>query len=478
MSSSATKRVRTLKVKCATWDHVEAFYQHKVKPGGRLPMRVSFVIEEETPLIVALELPSSLTVSIDGVVERCEPAADGKRSSIVLALRGFEPTLRTRLTALVADARGEPLGGGAPPAGDDQDDDAPPPSEPADVPLDETIEPPPALDELDAAQFSDPAERAVFTELEAELSRLREGAAHEVLGVAWDAGVEQIRRAYFGLTKRFHPDVFARYRSEGLRHLAQEIFIHVNRGYDRMRDAAVAAGAGIVAGPALLPHHGWLAAWSDLGEEPRTPLPRPLPRAPSQPVVHEPVMPQAPAPEPAAGFFDELPDMLGASPPAPVPAPPPAPVPAPPPAPVRAAPPPLAVELPEPAPAPAVPAVVFERPPAAAPPAGPPDPTRSFPTDDEQLSSARALLAEGKHDLAREMLAKALRAAPRNRSLRALYHVAAGRRLMAQQDAVRAVAQLEAALAHDRDCAEARAALTELQGEQPKKGGLFKRLFK
>lgn len=91
---------------------------------------------------------------------------------------------------------------------------------------------------------------------------------------------------------------------------------------------------------------------------------------------------------------------------------------------------------------------------------------------------ARALLAQGQHDLAREMLAKALRAAPRNRTLRALYHVAAGRRLIAHEDAVRAVAQLEAALAHDPECAEAKATLAELQGDHPKKGGLFKRLFR
>jgi Tfp pilus assembly protein PilF len=117
-------------------------------------------------------------------------------------------------------------------------------------------------------------------------------------------------------------------------------------------------------------------------------------------------------------------------------------------------------------------------PPGPAKPAPPPDPTRRGLSDDECLADAREYLAGGKHDLARELLAKALRGSPRNRTLRALYHVAAGRRLMAHDDAVRAVAQLEAALAHDSDCAEAKASLAELQGDAPKKGGLFKRLFK
>lgn len=482
MASSSGQRARTLKVKCSSWDQVEAFYLHKVKPGGRLPIRVPFVVDQETPVVIALELPSQLIVSIDGVVEESEPAADGKRSSIVLVLRGFEATLRARLAALVADARGAPVADEPP---EFPDEDSLPPSQPADVPVDELIAPPPVLDQLDLEQFADPAERAVFSELERELIRLRECAAHEVLGVAWDAGVEQIRRSYFGLTKRFHPDVFSRYRSDDLRHLAQEIFIHINRGYDRMRDAAVAAGAGIVAGPALLPHHGWLADWTDLGEEARSSSPRP--RAASQPpaapaptpehLEREPAPQRGPSRRTAAGFFDELPEPLVAPPPAVAIEPPP-----------NEPPPPVelpSVELPEPAAAPAaaLPAVSFARPPtpAAAPaptPPGPPDPTRTFPTDAENVASAQELLARGDHDLAREMLAKALRAAPRNRTLRALYHVAAGRRLIAHDDAVRAVAQLEAALAHDSECVEAKATLAELQGGHSKKGGLFKRLFK
>ena len=93
---------------------------------------------------------------------------------------------------------------------------------------------------------------------------MREFAANEVLGVARDASVEDIRKGYFARTKHFHPDVFARYRSQAVTHMAQEVFIHINRAYDRMREGAVAEGRAVLAGPALLPHDGWLASLDDM----------------------------------------------------------------------------------------------------------------------------------------------------------------------------------------------------------------------
>jgi hypothetical protein len=76
--------------------------------------------------------------------------------------------------------------------------------------------------------------------------------------------VYQVRRAYFERAKRFHPDLFARYRSRAVLHMAQELFIHYNKAYDRMRHALVVAGRAIIAGPALLPHDGWLAGLDDM----------------------------------------------------------------------------------------------------------------------------------------------------------------------------------------------------------------------
>ncbi len=392
---------RTLKVKCATWDQVEAFYAQKVRSDGRLPMRVPFAVHVGDRVTMALQLPSDLVVSIDGDVIQAEPAADGKRSAVVLAVHGMTPELRQRLAALVEEARagGQSSGELSPPPVDE-----PPAAQPADAPVNELVPPPPPLD----AGAVSSEERGVFAALEADLRQMREGAAHEVLGVAWDAGVPAIRGAYFVLTKRYHPDIYARYRSRPILDLAQEIFILINRAYDRMRDAAVEAGAGIVAGPALLPHIGWLVAdFADLGEQADTPKAAPLPakrsRAESSPGI-------------LSGLFSE----------------------------------------------------------AASTDSG----AQTIASDDDVMDQARALLEEEKYEEARTLLAGALKSSPRNRPLRALYHVASGRKLMTEDEGVKAIAQFEAAIAHDRLCAEARASLDAARGGPAKKAGLFKRLFR
>lgn len=427
---------RTLKVKCGTWDQVEAFCTRKVRAGNRLPMRVPFTADPGTRLSLALELPSTLVVSIDGVVLECQPAPDGKKSAVVLELSGLTDALRTRLAELVADGRAGGSSGSIdlPPA---SAQDAPAPV-PADVPVFELV-PPPA--EIDGSTVID-GERVVFDALEAEHKRLKESAAHEVLAVAWDADVDAVRAAYFGLTKQFHPDVYARYRSAPIRELAQEAFIHINRAYDRMRDAAVEAGSGIIAGPALLPHQGWMVAdWSDIGEQKDAPSAAPLPdkrstRAPSSPgiAIREPMS----SPEPMSA------DTVGE------------------------------------------PAAADSQPLTAASLGGVPVPVaadESAPVDaDDTMVTARGMLEADDIDGARALLAKGLRQDPRNRSMRALYHVAAGRKLMAGDEGAKAIAQYEAALAHDRGCAEAREALEAAReragGAGGKKAGLFKRLFR
>jgi hypothetical protein len=91
---------------------------------------------------------------------------------------------------------------------------------------------------------------------------------------------------------------------------------------------------------------------------------------------------------------------------------------------------------------------------------------------------ARSRLATGDHAAAREVLAAALHVYPRNRSLRALYHVASAMDALDNGQIVTATAQLEAALAHDGNCTEAAAALDELRRTHSASGGLLRRLFR
>lgn len=418
-------------------------------------MRVPFLVDTGAKLVLALELPNEMVMAIDGTVTSAVPAADNKKSAIKLTLQGLTHEVRRRLSTLVEDARsGHSIA-------DDDDDDyeeytGPPTAVPADAPVDELVEPPPVprLADVEAD------EKEVFVGLDGDLRQMRERAAHEVLGVGWDASVADIRLAYFSQTKRYHPDVFTKYQSAAIRHLAQEVFIHVNKAYDRMRDVAVANGAAIVAGPALLPHDGWLADFDDIGDEPETPLPGPLPSHESSGQIN---LPKTPVSEPT---------------------------------PVRPA--QMVKPPPEVAATSAAPSVRFSAPEQSQADdllsadslfgdidlGSRPDmkmPVAAEATDADELSADCCdLLERGEYKLAQAKLAEALRVQPRNRSLRALYHVASGRALLDKGEPVQATAQFEAALAHDRDCEAAKAAIEELRASHggDKRGGLFRRLFK
>ena len=445
----------TLKVKCPTWDHVESFYRKKVKPGGRLSARVPFQPAAGEVVTIALELPDELIVAIEGEVESVAPAPDGKKSAVALTLYGLTDRVLERLEALVAEARrkkGEgagaqapaaarpawassrppvPLPWGGPGATSIEDGATPPPPLPTDAPVDEVVE----QFEVPRAELVPEDERPVFTQLAGELRRLREASAADILGVRWDAGVEAIRTAHFSLTRRLHPDAFAHHRSRAIQTIATELFIHVNRAYDRMRDEAVAAGAAIAAGPALLPHRGFMARFDDFGSGRITP-PGGMP---SRPEGGPPSAGSTPTPVPftAEHLFADVQDSDTH----------------------RAA---IQVQ----------PDVGITG--ALAPPTTPPSDAFDEPVADLE-ARGRASLEAGDFAAARETLAAVLRRDPRNRTVRALYHTASAEVLLVEDKPVEARTQLEVALAHDPGCERAERVIERMRRAQLKKTGSFKR---
>lgn len=424
----APASARTLKIRCPTWDHVETFYARKLRKGRTLAMRMPFTPDVGATITLALELPNELVMAIDGTVDAVKPI-DGKKAGVQLTLHGMTDEVVRRLEALVADSRSESTV-------DDAAEQAPkarapsvaPVPMPTDAPVDEVVE----YEDSTTADDLGGTDREVFLTLEERLRELRESGAHQVLGVAWDAGVGDVRAAYFELTKQYHPDVYGRYRSSAIEHMAEEIFILVNKAYDRMRDSLVSAGTAIVAGPALLPHAGWLVSFDELGEDPEANVPV----APAAAEVTPPPIPRHQKSTTVrfqrklseSGLFDD-------------------------------------VSMPEDGAG----ATRADRP----------------PTEDgvsaklAQLEeSARKAIADKDYEKAREDLAEVLHTDPRNRVMRALYHVASGYAALERKQTGLATSQFEAAIAHDPDCAPAKDAIEELRKAHGKRGGLFKRFFR
>lgn len=483
-----------LKIRCPTWDHLENFYERKVKPGNLLLARVPFSPAIGDSLVIALELPDRIVIELEAEVLGAKQAPDGRRSAIRMHLFGLDEKARIRLSEAVSRGRRGtdrilPLREPAPVSMPRTQTGIPVPL-PTDVPMDE---------EVIRVQLPDVEEvpekvREQYRQLEKTLLELREKSAHDVLGVRWDADVSEVRKAYFSLVKQFHPDVLARHDSDDILLLSSEIFLYVNQAYDRLRDSAVTAGKALAAGPALLPHSGWSANFDEIGSvRSRQPLrsddlsaPTAIPRSLSPLAVQAPstrdsiviqfdggprksVRPKEASKQIAKGkaadpkrdggsslkgsslkgsssessslessssegsslegsdlFTDARETQAGMVP-------------------LKAP----KIEEPEPAEVEKIDIAVLRQ------------------------EGEEAMKAED-YSEARRCFAKVLEVAPRERAVRALYHVAFAHTLKADSKDVEALTQLEVALQHDSDCHEAEEAKTKFE----KKGGKKSRLRK
>jgi tetratricopeptide (TPR) repeat protein len=96
------------------------------------------------------------------------------------------------------------------------------------------------LDGALAALGSAPPEPEVDPREElAELFALNElGTHYEVLGLVRAAKPEQIKRAYYGLARRFHPDRFRRVASESELQRVEHCFARIAQAYEVLKDPA------------------------------------------------------------------------------------------------------------------------------------------------------------------------------------------------------------------------------------------------
>ena len=436
---------RTIKVRCVTWDQVESFYTQKLK-GDTLVVKMPVQPLVGDGVTVALGLPNGLVFAIDGSVSSVGGADTTGKWPVAMKMHGLTREVRERLERLVRDGREGLLS--TPPIK---------PPEPADEPLaagtnssaavrHRAKSTPPTSDGAEPVS-PDPEprledvmvdERPAYEALAAVHKRLLGLPAHEVLGVPFEADQRAIRAGYFALAQKHHPDAYGKYLSPALRRLASELFIHVNRAYDRMREAALRASGVSAPGPAARDAAGWLIDPGDPGLVAAAPLPPP----PALEMIGE---------EPGAlpDAEPSRPSGLAAGTSAPVVA--------------SGEPRDLASELFGDMPA----TEVHQQLPFDA----------HVPASTESVLSlanaGRAAMAAGRFDEARTNFAAALRLDGRNRPVRALYHVASGMVLRQKGQSAEAQTQFETALGHDPQCADALRALGRLNDQQ----GIFKRVF-
>ena len=90
--------------------------------------------------------------------------------------------------------------------------------------------------EEDRGKVFTPQETAVRKMLFSERDRLKDASHYEVLGVPNDAGVEDIKKAYFAAAKKYHSDSFSGLELGSARRVAEDLFAKVNEGHQALTD--------------------------------------------------------------------------------------------------------------------------------------------------------------------------------------------------------------------------------------------------
>lgn len=205
-----------IKLRCKSWQQFATIYKRDLSRGTMF-LKAASRPALGTIVRIDLELPSATIVELKGAV--AEHVADGQRGTgVELKLEA----LPAQTVWLIENALA---------AGGDSIAQRPPEAE------------------ASAASVPGVAEGEAVVEAEAELVRALEAEADSlkklnpflVLGLQYETTDDEVRAAFGELTKRYHPDRYARYQSTKLRQLAAEIFILIRDAYRKVADDAVRA---------------------------------------------------------------------------------------------------------------------------------------------------------------------------------------------------------------------------------------------
>ncbi|HEY4244992.1 MAG TPA: DnaJ domain-containing protein [Kofleriaceae bacterium] len=259
----------SIKLRCASWQQLATIYRRDLSRGTMF-LRASTPPPIGTSVRIDLTLPSASVIVLSGVVQQhVNDPQRGAGVELKLApiptgsIWMIESALASEQKRMATPVHGVPIV----PSGT-----ASPQNSAAFASVHEGEDVSAAEAELKAA-------------LLAEVDSLKKLNPFLVLGVGYEATDTDVRAAFGELTKRYHPDRFARYESTELRQIAAEIFILIRDAYRRLND-----------------EHARSQALAGLGRTPAAPraIPDVRAAAESQPIRRPPLPPSAPPRQPTA----------------------------------------------------------------------------------------------------------------------------------------------------------------------------------
>jgi DnaJ-domain-containing protein 1 len=203
----------SIKLRCASWQQLATIYKRDLS-RGLMFLKASTQPALGTIVRIDLELPSGSVLELQGTI--IKHVVDAQRGTGVDLKLEPLPTKSVWMieSALAAENKVRAQTG-------NESNQPAAPTKPT---------------ELSEGVEISAAEADLIRALEAEAESLRKLNPFLVLGVGYETTDADVRHAFGELTKRYHPDRFARYQSQKLRQVAAEIFILIRDAYRRLAD--------------------------------------------------------------------------------------------------------------------------------------------------------------------------------------------------------------------------------------------------
>lgn len=208
----------SIKLRCASWKQLAAIYERDLKRSAVF-LKSASPPPTGTPVRINLTLPTQTLIILNGTVERHIGVGElnGRGPGVDIELHSVPQSAMWIIESALDAARRER---------DEQDDAASPGAEDADI--------------QDGEQLV-AAEDDLLSSLTGELESLRKLNPFQVLGVGYETSDDEIHASFASLTKRYHPDRFARYESGEARQIAAEIFILIRNAYQQLENPTARA---------------------------------------------------------------------------------------------------------------------------------------------------------------------------------------------------------------------------------------------